>query len=85
MICQLVSPEKNFQLDDVYYVQVPGTKGSFGVLQKHAPLASTLEPGIIKVVQTQGGELLFNIPQGGFIKILDDTVTIITEEVEQTF
>lgn len=83
MECQLISPENNFILEDVYYVHVPGTKGSFGILQKHAPLLSTLESGTVRVV-THGEEYTFDIPQGGFIEIANDTITIITEEIEQT-
>lgn len=85
MICDLISPETSYQIEETYYVQVPGSKGSFGILQKHAPLVSSLEPGIIKVIRTDGAELLFNIPAGGFVEVNDNIITIVAESVSQTF
>lgn len=85
MICELYSIEKFFQIEDVYYVQVPGTKGSFGILKKHAPIISSLEPGIIKIVRNDGTELLFAIPAGGFVNVENDVVSVVSEEINQTF
>lgn len=85
MICDLISPETSYQIEETYYVQVPGSMGSFGILQKHAPLVSSLEPGIVKVVRTDGAELLFNIPAGGFVEVNDNVITIVAESVSQTF
>ena len=85
MICDLISPETSYQVEDIYYVQVPGAGGSFGILQKHAPIVSSLEPGIIRVIRTDGTELLFNIPAGGFVEVNDNSITILAESVSQTF
>ncbi|QKG81118.1 F0F1 ATP synthase subunit epsilon [Tenuifilum thalassicum] len=85
MICELYSVEKFFQIEEVYYVQVPGTKGSFGILKKHAPIISSLEPGIVKVVRNDGAEILFSIPAGGFVSFENDVVSIVSEEITQTY
>ena len=85
MICDLISPDTSYKVEDTQYIQVPGTKGSFGILHKHAPIVSSLEPGIIKVIRTDGVELLFTIPAGGFVEVNDDIVTIVAESVSQTF
>ena len=85
MICELYSVEKFFQIEDVYYVQVPGTKGSFGILKKHAPIVSSLEPGVVKIIRNDGTELLFAIPTGGFVGVENDMVSIVSEEINQTF
>lgn len=85
MICDLISPETSYQVEDIYYIQVPGTGGSFGILKKHAPIVSSLEPGIIRVIRNDGAELLFNIPAGGFVEVNDNKITILTESVSQTF
>jgi F-type H+-transporting ATPase subunit epsilon len=85
MICELYSVEKFFQIEDVSYVQVPGTKGSFGILKKHAPIISSLEPGIVKVVRNDGAEILFSIPAGGFVGFENDVVSIVSEEITQTY
>ncbi len=83
MVCDLISPERNIKVENVNYVKVPGTKGSFGILKKHAPIVSSLEPGAVKVILDDKTKLLFAIPSGGFVEVTDDQVTIIAEEVLQ--
>ena len=43
----LVSPEKLLFSGEVDQVDVPGSEGDFGVLAGHAPLVTTLRPGIL--------------------------------------
>ena len=43
----LVSPEKLLFSGEVEQVDVPGSEGEFGVLAGHAPLVTTLRPGIL--------------------------------------
>ena len=43
----LVSPEKLLLSEEVEMVVVPGAEGDFGVLIGHAPLISSLRPGVI--------------------------------------
>jgi F-type H+-transporting ATPase subunit epsilon len=85
MKCDLISPENSYQIEEAQYVQVPGSNGSFGILKMHAPIVSSLEPGIIRVIRNDGAELLFNIPAGGFVEVNDDLVTVIAESLTQTF
>ena len=39
--------------EDVDMVVVPGTEGNFGVLPGHAPLISTIRPGMIEIYETR--------------------------------
>ena len=48
---ELVSPEKLLVSDPVDMVVVPGADGDFGVLPRHAPLLSTVRPGVISVYE----------------------------------
>ncbi len=43
---ELVTPERLLLSEMVEMVVVPGTEGNFGVLPGHAPLISTIRPGI---------------------------------------
>ena len=45
----LVSPEKLLFSGEVEQVDVPGSEGEFGVLAGHAPLVTTLRPGILVI------------------------------------
>ena len=49
MNLEILTPEKKLFSDEVYGVQLPGVSGSFEVLDKHAPLVSSLKSGRIKV------------------------------------
>jgi F-type H+-transporting ATPase subunit epsilon len=50
---ELVTPERLLLSEIVEMVVVPGTEGNFGVLPGHAPLISTIRPGIIEIYQGQ--------------------------------
>ena len=47
MQLEIVSPEKTLLTADVKSVIVPGTDGSFQMLDNHAPIVSTLISGTI--------------------------------------
>ena len=77
---ELVSPEKLLISEEVSHVVVPGVEGEFGVLAHHAPLLSTLKPGIVTVYKTEGGapEKLF--VRGGFADVNPKGLTILADE-----
>jgi F-type H+-transporting ATPase subunit epsilon len=50
---ELVSPERLLLSEMVEMVVVPGTEGNFGVLPGHAPLISTIRPGMIEIYEGQ--------------------------------
>jgi F-type H+-transporting ATPase subunit epsilon len=60
-------------------VVVPGEEGDFGVLVRHAPLISTLRPGVIKV--HDGGSVTEQIfVAGGFAEVTPQRCTVLAEE-----
>src|SRR6516165_303670 len=50
---ELVTPERLLLSEMVEMVVVPGTEGNFGVLPGHAPLISTIRPGMIAIYRGQ--------------------------------
>ena len=50
MNLEIVSPEKTLFTGEVDSVSVPGTDGSFQMLNNHAPIISTLCEGKVKIV-----------------------------------
>ena len=50
MKLEIVSPEKTLFTGEVDSVSVPGTDGSFQMLNNHAPIISTLSEGKVKIV-----------------------------------
>ena len=49
MFVEIVSPEKTLFKGDVSSVHLPGSEGSFQILNNHAPIVSTLKEGLIKL------------------------------------
>ena len=47
MILEIVTPEAILYKGKVSIVTLPGTKGSFQILENHAPIVSLLEKGIL--------------------------------------
>jgi F-type H+-transporting ATPase subunit epsilon len=75
----LVSPERLLISADVDQVDVPGSEGDFGVLANHAPLMTTLRPGVL-TIQSPGkpGEKFF--VRGGFAEVTLQGLTVLAEE-----
>lgn len=77
----VITPERIFFDGQVGSIIVPGGAGSFGVLANHAPLLSTLDPGRLVLTKTDGEKEYLKIGSG-FIDILSNDVTLLTESVE---
>jgi F-type H+-transporting ATPase subunit epsilon len=76
---ELVSPERLLLSEEVDMVVVPGEEGDFGVLERHAPLISTLRPGVIQV--HNGGTVTERIfVAGGFAEVTPVRCTVLAEE-----
>jgi len=76
---ELVSPERLLLSEEVDMVVVPGEEGDFGVLTRHAPMISTLRPGVIKV--HDGGAVTEQIfVAGGFAEVTPTRCTVLAEE-----
>ena len=76
MFLEIVTPEKTLFSDEIKYVQVPGSKGKFGVLKDHAPLISTLEEGEVIIINENDEEKIIEI-NGGVIEILKNNIIIL--------
>jgi F-type H+-transporting ATPase subunit epsilon len=73
----LVSPERLLFTGEVTQVDVPGGEGDFGVLAGHAPIVTTVRPGIL-VVYRDGGELRV-VVNGGFAEVSPAGLTVLAD------
>ncbi|MEO1168995.1 MAG: ATP synthase F1 subunit epsilon [Pseudomonadota bacterium] len=78
---ELVTPEKLLRSEEVHMVVVPGTEGDFGVLERHAPVMSTIRDGDIAIYKTAGGTPETIKVEGGFAEVNDKGLTILAEKV----
>ncbi len=78
---ELVSPEKKLASQQVAMVVVPGTEGDFGVLAGHAPMMSTIRPGVIEIYASEGTtpSARYQI-EGGFAEVTPNGLTILAEQ-----
>ena len=73
-----VSPEAALASMEVLSVQIPGSEGDFTAMPEHAPVITTLRPGIVKVNSDKGAfEYLVT---GGFVEINADATSILAEQ-----
>lgn len=76
---ELVEPAKLLMSMDVEQVVVPGTEGYFAILKGHAPVMSTLKPGVIEV-QVSSNEEKRIFVRGGFAEAGPDSLTVLAEK-----
>ena len=74
---ELVSPERVLMSEQVEQVVVPGADGDLAVLPGHAPLISTLRPGVLDI--TVGGASRRVFVKAGFAEVDPDRLTILAE------
>lgn len=75
---ELVSPERLLVSEDVHSVVVPGSEGEMTVMARHAPVVTTMRPGIV-VVETVRGEKNRYVVYGGFADITAESCTLLAE------
>ncbi|MEO1703011.1 MAG: F0F1 ATP synthase subunit epsilon [Pseudomonadota bacterium] len=76
---ELVSPERLLLSEEVTQVVVPGADGYLTVMSNHAPMMTTLAPGIVKTIGSDGqNEQIF--VRGGFADISPAGFTLLAEE-----
>jgi len=71
----LVSPEKVLFSGEVSQVDVPGSEGDFGVLAGHAPLDTTLRPGILVIYSERDAQRI--VVDGGFAEVGPSGLTVL--------
>ena len=76
---ELVTPERLLLSEEADMVVVPGGAGDFGVLPRHAPLISTVRPGVIRL-HDGAGEPAAIFMAGGFAEVTPERCTVLAEE-----
>ena len=76
---ELVSPERLLVSKPVDMVVVPGVEGNFGVLPRHAPMISTIRPGVIAIYE--GRTVVERIfVAGGLAEVTPERCTVLAEQ-----
>ncbi|MBK5945303.1 F0F1 ATP synthase subunit epsilon [Rhodobacter veldkampii DSM 11550] len=73
----LVSPERRLASVQALEVRIPGAEGDLTAMPGHAPLITTLRPGVLTVV-SETGSAEYTVT-GGFAEINAGSVTVLAE------
>lgn len=76
----IVTAERNVYSDDVDMVTAPGIEGELGILPRHAPLMTALQPGELRI--RKGDQVEFFAVGGGFMEVRPDRVIVLAESAE---
>lgn len=75
---ELVSPEELLVAEAVEMVVIPGEEGDFGVLPRHAPMLSTVRPGVISIYENNAVRDRIFVA-GGFAEVTPERCTVLAE------
>src|SRR5438128_1491430 len=78
---EVITPEKLALRETVDEVVVPGLGGELGILPDHTPLISQLQTGVL--TYRQGAEKKVMHVSGGFVEILPDRVSVMSDVAER--
>jgi F-type H+-transporting ATPase subunit epsilon len=75
---ELVSPERLLVSLDVESVVIPGSEGEMTVMARHAPVMTTIKPGVLTLTEAGGRADKF-VVFGGFADITPEACTVLAE------
>lgn len=82
MILEITTAERQVYGDEVDMVIAPGIDGQLGILPRHAPLMTMLQPGELTI--RKGGNDSYFAVTGGFMEVLGDRVIILADACEHS-
>jgi F-type H+-transporting ATPase subunit epsilon len=75
----LVSPERRLASVQAREVRIPGADGDLTAMPGHAPLITTLRPGILRIIKADGATDDYAVT-GGFAEISATGTSLLAEE-----
>jgi F-type H+-transporting ATPase subunit epsilon len=74
----LVSPERRLASLAATEVQIPATDGDLAAMAGHAPVITTLRPGILRAISAEGTKSY--VVTGGFAEITATGISVLAEQ-----
>lgn len=78
---EIVTPEKSVFRGDAESIRAPGVEGSFEVLHNHAPMIAAFDIGMMSITPPAGERIVY-ATSGGFLEVLNNSVTVLAETAE---
>jgi len=76
MKLEIITPDKKLFEGDVKSAIFPGSEGSFGVLDNHAPMIATLKAGNVELTEVNNTRHEFAV-KGGVVEVLRNKVIVL--------
>jgi F-type H+-transporting ATPase subunit epsilon len=80
MILDILTPEQSVFSGEIKLVKVPGSNGSFEVMENHAPIISSLDKGELKIIPKEGADIFYQI-EGGVIEVNNNKAIVLVEKI----
>ncbi|MBD3678000.1 MAG: F0F1 ATP synthase subunit epsilon [Rhodobacteraceae bacterium] len=74
----LVSPERRLASVKATEVRIPAAEGDMTAMPSHAPVITTLRPGILRIISAEGTDEY--AVTGGFAEISGEATSVLAEE-----
>ncbi|MDR2963678.1 MAG: ATP synthase F1 subunit epsilon [Bacteroidales bacterium] len=78
MEIEILSPSSDIFKGSAKQVNLPGTSGSFEILENHAAIISTLTQGVVSIVDDKGEKHSFPI-NGGVVEQSNHKVIVLAD------
>jgi len=78
MKIEIVTPLGKIYSGEIKEATFPGIEGEFGVLEGHAPLVTTLNPGVITIKKENGNEEIIAI-NWGYVEVTPEHINVLAE------
>ena len=78
MNIDIITPDKKLFSGEVSAAQFPGSDGSFGILNNHAPMIATLRKGDITVTDANKQQQTFAV-NGGVVEVLKNNIIVLAD------
>jgi F-type H+-transporting ATPase subunit epsilon len=78
MHIEIITPDATLFQGEATYVFLPGSDGSLGIMNNHAPLISSLKKGTLRIKDQSGKEMKFDV-NGGTVEVMKNKVVVLAE------
>ena len=78
MQLEIITAESQLYSGEVTSVKLPGMDGEFEILNNHAPVISTLDKGIIRVIDNNNKTEKFEV-NGGVIEMQNNKIIVLAD------
>jgi F-type H+-transporting ATPase subunit epsilon len=78
MKLEIITPDKKLFEGTVKSAIFPGSEGSFGIMNNHAPMIATLKEGKVELTEENNNKVTFDV-KGGVVEVRKNEVIVLAE------